>query len=64
MSFGHWRQQLRLLSAISRLALDTPVTTVAYDLGYQSPSAFIAMFKRMLGVPPGRYLRISEEQGA
>lgn len=62
MSFGNWRQQLRLLSAISHLALEIPVTTVAYDLGYQSPSAFIAMFKRVLGVPPGRYLRVSEEQ--
>ena len=62
MSFGNWRQQLRLLSAISDLALEIPVTAVAYDLGYQSPSAFIAMFKRVLGVPPGRYLRVSEEQ--
>lgn len=62
MSFGNWRQQLRLLSAISHLALEIPVTTVAYDLGYRSPSAFIAMFKRVFGVPPGRYLRVSEEQ--
>jgi AraC-like DNA-binding protein len=33
------------------------VTSVAYDLGYQSPSAFIAMFRRSLGDTPGRYLK-------
>ena len=56
MTFGAWRQRLRLLAAVSRLAEGQPVTTVAYDLGYDSPSAFIAMFKRNLGQTPGRYL--------
>lgn len=56
MSFGTWRQRLRLLSAIGRLAKGHAVTTVAYDLGYESPSAFIAMFRRNLGATPGRYL--------
>jgi AraC-like DNA-binding protein len=31
------------------------VTTVAYDLGYDSPSAFIAMFRRETGETPARY---------
>jgi AraC-like DNA-binding protein len=30
---------------------------VAYDLGYHSPSAFVAMFRRSLGASPGRYLK-------
>jgi AraC-like DNA-binding protein len=55
MSFGAWRQQLRLLRALERLAAGDAVTTVALDLGYESPSAFIAMFRRALGVSPGRY---------
>ncbi len=59
MTFGAWRQRLRLLSAISRLGAGDPVTRVAYDLGYQSPSAFIAMFRRELGRPPGRFFRVS-----
>jgi AraC-like DNA-binding protein len=55
MSFGAWRQQLRLLRALERLAAGEAVSTLALELGYASPSAFIAMFKRALGVPPGRY---------
>ena len=33
------------------------VTNVALDLGYDSTSAFIAMFRRSLGVPPGHYFQ-------
>ena len=57
MGFRAWRQQLRLLSAIERLARGEDVTRIAFDLGYHSPSAFIAMFKRVLGETPGRYVR-------
>ena len=59
LTFGAWRQRLRLISAVARLAEGQAVTTVAFDLGYDSPSAFIAMFRRQLGAPPGRYLRDS-----
>ena len=55
LTFRQWRQQARLLDALTRLAAGQPVTTVALDLGYESPSAFIAMFKRALGETPGRY---------
>ncbi|MEM7121319.1 MAG: helix-turn-helix transcriptional regulator [Pseudomonadota bacterium] len=57
MTFGTWRQRRRLLAAIGRLAEGRPVTSVAYDLGYDSPSAFITMFRRTLGATPGRYLQ-------
>ncbi|MDH3690067.1 MAG: helix-turn-helix transcriptional regulator [Gammaproteobacteria bacterium] len=59
MTFGSWRRRLRLLETISRLNAGQAVTRVALDLGYSSPSAFVAMFKRTLGVSPGRYLRES-----
>src|SRR5258708_7811690 len=49
------RAQARLLAALSRLAGGQKVTSVALDLGYESPSAFIAMFRRQLGVTPSRY---------
>ena len=39
------------------LAAGHPVTQVALDLGYDSVSAFIAMFRRAFGVPPSRYFR-------
>jgi AraC-like DNA-binding protein len=57
LTFGAWRQRLRLLAAISRLGAGQPVTAVSYETGYHSPSAFIAMFKRTLGMPPGQYFR-------
>lgn len=57
MTFGTWRQRRRLLAAIGRLADGQAVTSVAFDLGYDSPSAFITMFRRTLGATPGRYLQ-------
>jgi AraC-like DNA-binding protein/mannose-6-phosphate isomerase-like protein (cupin superfamily) len=57
MNFSKWRQHLRLLSALTLLSEGMPVTTVAYELGYASPSAFIAMFRRKFGHPPRRYLQ-------
>lgn len=55
MSFGQWQRQVCLLAALSRLGAGEPVTRVAMDLGYESPSAFTAQFRRALGVPPSRY---------
>lgn len=55
MTFRQWRSQCRLMASMERLALGEPVTSVAIDLGYDSPSAFIAMFKRTLGKPPAAY---------
>lgn len=55
MTLGAWRQHSRLMRAQEMLAAGAPVTTVALDLGYDNVSAFIAMFKRELGVTPGRY---------
>lgn len=55
MSFGAWRRRLRLLEAIDRLGNGAPMTEVAYELGYSSPSAFIAMFRENLGEPPAGF---------
>lgn len=55
MGFRAWQRQLRLLVALERLADGQPVTTVALDLGYASPSAFIAAFRNVLGTTPARY---------
>ena len=55
MGFGEWRRRMRLLHALRRLAAGEPVTTAALESGYESTSAFIAMFKRQLGTTPGRY---------
>ena len=57
MTFPQWKAQLRLIQAIDRLGQGTPVTQVAFDLGYSSASAFIYMFRQKMGVTPGEYLR-------
>jgi len=57
MSFRHWRQQLRLHRALVLLAEGAPVTAVALQVGYESPSAFVAMFRQLLGTTPGSYFR-------
>lgn len=54
-SFGQWRQQARLLAALVMLAEGRAVVDVALSLGYESQSAFIAMFKRATGVTPAQY---------
>lgn len=55
LTFGKWRQQLRLLHALRLLAAQQAVTSVAMEVGYESTSAFIAMFKKTLGSTPYRY---------
>ncbi len=57
LTFGQWRLRLRLLGALERLAAGEAVTAVAFDMGYDQPSAFIAMFRRLLGTTPGAYFR-------
>ena len=46
MSLAGWRQHVRLLEAVARLACGHAVTTIAYDIGYNSPSAFTARRNR------------------
>ncbi|WP_296663429.1 helix-turn-helix domain-containing protein [Paraburkholderia sp.] len=56
VSFAEWRQQVCLLAAIERLSEGQPVTRIALDLGYASPSAFSSAFRRVLGETPSQYL--------
>jgi AraC-like DNA-binding protein len=55
MSLGQWQRRQTLLNALRRLASGENVSGVAGELGYNSPSAFIAMFRRELGQTPKRY---------
>lgn len=52
---GAWRRRARLAAALGLLAAGRNVTDVATAVGYQTPSAFVAAFRRELGVTPGRY---------
>lgn len=55
MTFRQWRRQSRLLLSLERLANNEPVTRIALELGYESPSAFSAAFRDTFGVTPRRY---------
>lgn len=57
LTFGQWRQQLRLLAALERLAGGASVTQVALEVGYNDVSSFIAVFKDAFGETPARYFR-------
>ncbi|WP_230942664.1 helix-turn-helix domain-containing protein [Burkholderia stagnalis] len=55
VSYVAWREQACLLAAIAWFAHGRSITRVAYDLGYGSPTAFSAMFERIVGVAPHHY---------
>jgi len=57
MTFGKWRQQLRLMQAMRLLAEGAKVTHAALDSGYSTPSAFISMFRKTLGTTPTLYFK-------
>lgn len=59
LSFGRWRTLARLQAALPLLAEGTPVAVVADRVGYDTPSAFVAAFRRETGVTPGRYFASS-----
>jgi len=55
LTFGRWRQQLHLIVALRQLAAEESVQRVAGNLGYDSVTAFITMFKKALGQSPTQY---------
>ena len=56
LPFRQWVQQVHLADAFIRLARGDSVASIASALGYASPSAFTAMFRRVLGKTPQDYL--------
>src|SRR5713226_1881110 len=57
MTFGKWRQQLRLMQAMRLLAEGAKVTHAALESGYSTPSGFISMFRKTLGTTPTMYFK-------
>ncbi len=53
--FAAWRQQVLLAQALSMAARRRPMAHIAAALGYASPSAFSAMVRRSVGMPPSRF---------
>ena len=53
MSFGRWRQQLRLAEAAALLSRGVPPARAAAAVGYASAPAFGAAFRAAFGTTPG-----------
>ena len=58
-TFAAWRQQVLLAKALSMAARKRPMAHIAAELGYASASAFSAMVRRSVGVPPSRFFAAS-----
>jgi AraC-like DNA-binding protein len=64
VSFSQWRQQALLARAIPLLSQGRPLAHVAQELGYQSQSAFSAMFRRAFGKSPRAFIERDVERDA
>jgi AraC-like DNA-binding protein len=56
MTFGKWRQQLRLMSSLALLMKGAPITEVALASGYDSHSAYTTAFRKQFGQPPSAFV--------
>ena len=56
LTFGRWRRQLHIILAIQKMSRGATVQRVALELGYESASGFVTMFRKTLGVAPARYM--------
>lgn len=56
INFSDWRIRLKLLEAIKRLGEKQPLKEIAFDVGYETTSAFICMFKKRIWTTPSHFL--------
>jgi AraC-like DNA-binding protein len=57
LTYRDWCIKLKLLEAMRRLGAGASIAEVAFELGYESTSAFTYMFRKSLGKPPGIFLK-------
>jgi AraC-like DNA-binding protein/mannose-6-phosphate isomerase-like protein (cupin superfamily) len=55
MTFSQWRGQLRVFKAIEWLAQGVSVTSVGFEVGFESTSSFISFFKKVTGKTPAKF---------
>ncbi|HKE22690.1 MAG TPA: helix-turn-helix transcriptional regulator [Bryobacteraceae bacterium] len=53
--FEFWRRQVRLMKAIELLVSGRSVKETGFALGYRQPTAFVEMFRGILGTTPGAW---------
>jgi AraC-like DNA-binding protein len=57
LTFHRWREQMRVLKSLTLLQSGRAVKNVALELGFANPSTFITMFRKIMGMTPGAYLK-------
>jgi AraC-like DNA-binding protein len=62
-SFEVWRRQVRLMKGIELLVTGHSVKTVAAEVGYRQPSAFVELFRETFGMTPRRWVAALEGRG-
>ncbi|MGA7987705.1 MAG: helix-turn-helix transcriptional regulator [Candidatus Dormiibacterota bacterium] len=55
--FSRWRTLARLKASLPMLASGQSISVVAPEVGYESTSAFVAAFRREVGLTPTAYFR-------
>lgn len=55
--FSQWKQKIRIIRSLEMLDAGQRSSAIAYQLGYESSSAFINAFSRHMGCSPQRYMR-------
>lgn len=59
MNFRAWRQRARIIASLDRIVKGESCKSVASMLCFNSPSAFIAAFKQVMGNTPVKFLDFS-----
>ncbi|MGH7639620.1 MAG: AraC family transcriptional regulator [Candidatus Dormibacteria bacterium] len=57
LPFARWRRLVRIQASLPHLAHGRTVAAAAALVGYETPSAFVAAFRRETGLTPGAYFR-------
>jgi AraC-like DNA-binding protein len=60
IGFEYWRRQVRLMKAVELLVAGRSVKQVAFAVGYQNPSAFVALFRATFGATPKSWISALE----
>src|SRR5262249_2172092 len=55
--FEFWRRQVRLMKAVELLVSGHSVKETSFALGYHQPSAFVEMFRGILGSTPRAWVQ-------
>ncbi|WP_027015473.1 AraC family transcriptional regulator [Comamonas composti] len=56
LSVHKWRRQMHVVTALPLLAQGRSIQSISDALGYESPGAFVTMFRKTVGAPPKRFL--------